>query len=193
MARWTHIAVGISILACTGCDRSPPPLEGDRGVANDNASSQPEPAGSEDLFTAFAKALESNWAGGCDIEATAELYRRQTPRHWEMIDLNGDGRREAICVGVHAVYPDRDGSAFIGGATGNAPGYVFELRDERWVQIADISGVDHSIEDERVNGWAVLTVSWKISKREYPKMVLVFEAGEYKKAFGYTYSPTDGT
>lgn len=178
----------ICVVGCGSESASEPTTEPTKGHEPVNASTEPDQS---DLYQAFAVALDNSWTGGCDIEATADYYRKQTSLNWQRVDLNGDGQDEAICFGIYAVYPHEDGQRFIGGATGNAPGYAFQKRDGKWVQIAELSGVSHEIHKDKLNGWSVLSYSWKISKREYPTHVLAYEDGAYKPIYRYTVEPTD--
>lgn len=105
-----------------------------------------------------------------------------------MIDLNGDGTEEAICFPAKSVYSDDDPYNPCG-ATGNCPGYIFQKLGGKWYPIADLSGSMHHIEEQSINGWPVVTSTWKMGGQQHEVKVHVYENGRYRVLHTYTFVP----
>lgn len=101
-----------------------------------------------------------------------------------MIDLNDDGVDEAVCQASMAVF-EPGKPQYIGGATGNAPLFVFQEINGRWRLIASMSGVDHEFLDKRVNGWPVLLNTWHLGGPETGTAVMIYDQDRYKTVHTY--------
>lgn len=136
------------------------------------------PEGHEDLYLSFTLALYQSWSGGCDIEKTADFYRKNH-QDWQWIDLNGDNVDEVIGRGMHAIYEDQ-GKVWVGGATGNGPIYLMHKNKDRWQMIADLSGIGHTVTNRTINGWPVLSNTWKGGIDDFSTSVQVFDEDRYQ-------------
>ena len=123
-----------------------------------------------------------------DYDATLSQLTQVGLGWVQMQDLNQDGIEEAVCFpDRYAFSPDQVFNPC--GATGNCPGFIFQNRNGRWHLIAEISGSGHTIEDQLLNGWPVITNTWKMGGHEYLVSVQSFESGRYRVIHSYTFMP----
>lgn len=138
--------------------------------------------GYEDLHLAIVAALEEQWDVGDRALTTA--YYQSINDGWQMQDLNGDGQAEAICRASMAVF-EPGKPQYIGGATGNAPLFIFQRVDGFWRLIADASSMHHEVTDHTVNGWSVLLTTWRVGGPERGTSVMVYDGNRYKTVHHY--------
>ena len=181
MAYWqVQLAVAALAVLLAGCD----------GQTREHEStvSTSSSEGYQTLEEAASAILSDPDGYIADYDATLSQLKQAGLGWTQKRDLNQDGVDEAIC------FPDR--YAFSKsevfnpcGATGNCPGYIFQQRNGRWHPIAEISGSDHTIEDQLLIGWAVITNTWKMGGHEYLVSVQAFESGQYRVIHSYTFMP----
>ena len=143
---------------------------------------QPDTGGVSELHLAAVNALAEEWDAG-DPELTAAYYRANQDV-WQFRDLNGDGIDEAICEASMVVF-EPGKPRYIGGATGNAPAFIFQRVDGRWHRIADLSGVNYEVLDKNIHGWKVLLSTWHLGGPNTSTAVLVYETDRYKTIHTY--------
>ena len=77
----------------------------------------------------------------------------------QYFDLNSDGIEEFL------VYPIEVCKNIIRGASGNGPIYIFQIKDDTWVNIGELNGNRLSVGMEKKNGYYILETNYHMSAK----------------------------